>query len=196
MSDKWAKSTVCVFRAAWLGTFWVPGGTTGPVFKAEIDMGGSRRRNLTRVFTFSPFSHFAFLTFLSFCIFYELTFFDQSPVLWCYWLKALLHRTEYDVMCGGSPLILVTRFIFVFLFVLFRWRGDSQERRCNFYTPFSPLCLLVESVWICYFMSGRLHRVVLCYTLVLPSVRFCWCFFDFDCSDDGENHRRGELENL
>jgi len=37
MSLKWPKSTVCVFRAAWSGTFWVPGGTTGPGFKAEID---------------------------------------------------------------------------------------------------------------------------------------------------------------
>ena len=30
MSLKWPKSTLCVFRAAWSGTFWVPGGTTGP----------------------------------------------------------------------------------------------------------------------------------------------------------------------
>ena len=36
MSDKWHFLTVCVFRAAWLGAFSVPGGTTGPVFKAEI----------------------------------------------------------------------------------------------------------------------------------------------------------------
>jgi len=36
MSLKWPKSTLCVFRAAWSGTFWVPGGTTGPGFKAEI----------------------------------------------------------------------------------------------------------------------------------------------------------------
>ena len=37
MSLKWAKSTVCVFRAAWSGVFSIPGGTTGPGFKAEID---------------------------------------------------------------------------------------------------------------------------------------------------------------
>jgi len=37
MSDKWPKLTLCVFRAAWSGRFSVPGGTTGPVFKAEID---------------------------------------------------------------------------------------------------------------------------------------------------------------
>ena len=30
MSLKWPKSTLCEFRAAWSGTFWVPGGTTGP----------------------------------------------------------------------------------------------------------------------------------------------------------------------
>ena len=35
MSDKWHFFTLCVFRAAWLGTFSIPGGTTGPGFKAE-----------------------------------------------------------------------------------------------------------------------------------------------------------------
>ena len=35
MSLKWPKSTLCEFRAAWSGVFWVPGGTTGPGFKAE-----------------------------------------------------------------------------------------------------------------------------------------------------------------
>ena len=37
MSDKWPKVTLCEIRAAWSGVFWVPGGTTGPGFKAEID---------------------------------------------------------------------------------------------------------------------------------------------------------------
>jgi len=37
MSLKWPKSTLCVFRAAWLGAFSIPGGTTGPGFKAEND---------------------------------------------------------------------------------------------------------------------------------------------------------------
>jgi len=36
MSLKWHFLTLCEIRAAWLGTFWVPGGTTGPGFKAEI----------------------------------------------------------------------------------------------------------------------------------------------------------------
>jgi len=36
MSLKWPKSTLCVFRAAWSGVFSIPGGTTGPGFKAEI----------------------------------------------------------------------------------------------------------------------------------------------------------------
>jgi len=30
MSDKWHFLTLCEIRAAWSGTFWVPGGTTGP----------------------------------------------------------------------------------------------------------------------------------------------------------------------
>jgi len=34
MSLKWSKSTLCEIRAAWSGVFWVPGGTTGPGFKA------------------------------------------------------------------------------------------------------------------------------------------------------------------
>jgi len=36
MSDKWPKTALCEIRAAWSGVFWVPGGTTGPGFKAEI----------------------------------------------------------------------------------------------------------------------------------------------------------------
>jgi len=35
MSLKWPKLTLCEIRAAWSGVFWVPGGTTGPGFKAE-----------------------------------------------------------------------------------------------------------------------------------------------------------------
>jgi len=46
MSDKWPKSTLCEIRAAWSGVFSIPGGTTGPGFKAEIERGGSRRRIL------------------------------------------------------------------------------------------------------------------------------------------------------
>jgi len=37
MSLKWPKSTLCEIRAAWSGVFSIPGGTTGPGFKAEID---------------------------------------------------------------------------------------------------------------------------------------------------------------
>jgi len=66
MSLKWAKSTLCVFRAAWSGVFSIPGGTTGPGFKAEI------RPPL--FFTFFDicklcFSHFMHFTFYAFCYF-------------------------------------------------------------------------------------------------------------------------------
>jgi len=36
MSLKWHFLTLCEIRAAWLGDFSIPGGTTGPGFKAEI----------------------------------------------------------------------------------------------------------------------------------------------------------------
>ena len=36
MSLKWHFLTLCEIRAAWLGAFSIPGGTTGPGFKAEI----------------------------------------------------------------------------------------------------------------------------------------------------------------
>jgi len=35
MSLKWPKLTLCEIRAAWSGVFSIPGGTTGPGFKAE-----------------------------------------------------------------------------------------------------------------------------------------------------------------
>jgi len=70
MSLKWPKSPLCVFRAAWLGTFSIPGGTTGPGFKAEI------RPPLFFTFfdvfklAFSCFYHFAFYHFSSFLHFH------------------------------------------------------------------------------------------------------------------------------
>jgi len=43
------------------------------------------------------------------------------------------------------------------------------------------------------FMSGRLHRVALCCTLVLPSVEYSDCCLVYVfVSDDGEIHRRGD----
>jgi len=63
MSLKWPKSTLCEIRAAWLGTFSIPGGTTGPDFKAEINMGGVRRR------IFDTFFCFQLLHFVDFCVF-------------------------------------------------------------------------------------------------------------------------------
>jgi len=36
MSLKWPKTALCEIRAAWSGVFSIPGGTTGPGFKAEI----------------------------------------------------------------------------------------------------------------------------------------------------------------
>jgi len=65
MSLKWPKTALCEIRAAWSGVFWVPGGTTGPGFKAEI------RPPLFSLFfdTFSAFLTFVICAFSCFCWF-------------------------------------------------------------------------------------------------------------------------------
>jgi len=97
MSLKWAKSTLCDFRAAWSGVFWVPGGTTGPGFKAEI------RPPLFFTFFhvswlhFSPFSCFPFSCFMTFSLFYVLCILTFLLFL-LFWLKALLHYIKGSMM--------------------------------------------------------------------------------------------------
>jgi len=85
MSLKWPKSTLCEIRAAWSGRFSIPGGTTGPGFKAENRMGGVRRRILITFFCFSLFHfhhfvtfwHFTFSWFCHFLCFYHFCDFDD-----------------------------------------------------------------------------------------------------------------------
>jgi len=98
MSDNWPKSTLCEIRAAWSGVFSIPGGTTGPGFKAENDMGGVRRRILITFLCFHFFSFIilslfvffdfhVFVTFSLFLVFLILLFFTFSWFLinFCCW---------------------------------------------------------------------------------------------------------------
>ena len=81
MSDKWPKSTLCEIRAAWSGVFSIPGGTTGPGFKAEIRP-PLKWHFFDTFFAFSWFTFCAFSCFWHFCevdkliIFWEVTFFN------------------------------------------------------------------------------------------------------------------------
>jgi len=65
MSLKWPKSTLCEIRAAWSGVFSIPGGTTGPGFKAGF------RPPLKLMFfdTFYAFLNFMICAFWSFLCF-------------------------------------------------------------------------------------------------------------------------------
>ena len=78
MSDKWPKVTLCEIRAAWLGTFSIPGGTTGPGFKAEI-----RPPLFLHIFdqflSFFTFSFCHFFTFYDFYILMKLPFLIKWP---------------------------------------------------------------------------------------------------------------------
>jgi len=108
MSLKWPKSTLCEIRAAWSGVFSIPGGTTGPGFKAEI-------RPPLFLHIFDHFYHFscfiicAFWCFLSFhkccklikC--WELLFFNCC---YCNVIRPYCIIGErMMILCGGSPLI-------------------------------------------------------------------------------------------
>ena len=82
MSLKWPKTALCEIRAAWSGVFWVPGGTTGPGFKA-----GFRPPLFLHIFDqFLTFYTFVICTFCWFLRFHKLvkvtflwwvTFFDR-----------------------------------------------------------------------------------------------------------------------
>jgi len=123
MSLKWHFLTVCVFRAAWLGAFSIPGGTTGPGFKAEI-----RPPLFSSLFhvlqlTFSPFSllwnwRFChFWCFIILCILMKVTF-----------LRLLVIRPYCNI--GGSMkwcVVVLPSFLFLDMFCWLEWfscRGD------------------------------------------------------------------------
>jgi len=188
MSDKWAKSTLCDFRAAWSGVFSIPGGTTGPGFKAEI------RPPLFSLFfdqnlmisVFCILWILIFLTFLWSDIFHILW---SWPFLWCSSYGVIrpycngvtfvftfgeITQGSLRVMCGGSPLISQSPFLlFLFLFV-FVCRGDSQERRYRILYSRSPLCILVSFTYRPVSYSSRgdsQERRSFNLTLVLPSMK-------------------------
>jgi len=66
MSLKWPKSTLCEIRAAWSGVFSIPGGTTGPGFKAGF------RPPLFLHF----FDQFWWILHFMICVFYHFLRFD------------------------------------------------------------------------------------------------------------------------
>jgi len=85
MSDKWSKSTLCEIRAAWSGVFSIPGGTTGPGFKAEIrppyfcTFFTILVIFILCIFVFLMFLHFD--NFDDFCVLLELTFCDMTFIV-------------------------------------------------------------------------------------------------------------------
>jgi len=106
MSDKWPKSTLCEIRAAWSGTFSIPGGTTGPGFKAEIERGGSRRRILTH-FCIFIISKFTILCILVIFQMREIDIFDQIAVLWLIAIRPYCDYIREMMICVWwfSPLL-------------------------------------------------------------------------------------------
>ena len=127
MSDKWPKSTLCEIRAAWSGVFWVPGGTTGPGFKAEIDppiLNGKK----WHVFWFSCFVKVTFCTFWHFHDLSKLINFGEVvffAMLLLHYNKALLRVGE---ITQGRPgvCVVVSPLIVFFSWTLFfnSCRGD------------------------------------------------------------------------
>jgi len=125
MSLKWPKSTLCVFRAAWSGTFSIPGGTTGPGFKAEIRPPPIFDHFWCFVIAFFiiyAFFIFTFFTILWICTFSILVF---LIIFLCYWLKALLQLQEgvwWYVWWFSPHLGFLWRI--VFFFCSFSCRGE------------------------------------------------------------------------
>jgi len=141
MSLKWPKTALCEIRAAWSGVFWVPGGTTGPGFKAEI------RPPLKLMFfdTFYVISTFSFCAFYQFwcfhsCdksdIFMEVTFFTIA----C----AITLRPYYITQGRARVCVVVLPSSWSWLFASRDWktiscRGDYTEEFLNLLLSFSPL---------------------------------------------------------
>ena len=144
MSLKWPKSTLCEFRAAWSGVFWVPGGTTGPGFKAEI------RPPLFLMF-FDTFLSFYTFSFSWFCWF--LCFCESDKLIKCWkvaffvmvainvirpygnnamsgrFTGVVFHRGEMMICVVVLPSFSFNVFLLIVFFGLLKCRGDSQESR-------------------------------------------------------------------
>jgi len=182
MSLKWPKSTLCEIRAAWSGVFWVPGGTTGPGFKAEKWTPHSRRRILTQF----CISHFLKLTILCILVISHLCKIDHflqsdyflplsttcNKALW--WLQGgewelcvvVLPSLSYEYVCGSCMYLKLS--------------GRLHKVECFSYSR-SPLCCFLRCwVFLIWFLNvgeitqGRIRY----YTLVLPSYKRCiYCGF-------------------
>ena len=154
MSLKWHFLTLCEIRAAWLGTFSIPGGTTGPGFKAEIDT-PLFLMFFDQFYHFFTFSFCAFSCFLSFCIFWfwlilmKWHFYDVHLLIairpYCNnrmsgrLHRVVLNRREYDVCVVVLPSLVFVWMRF-FLFFVFQDVGEIHRRGDSLIYSRSPLC--------------------------------------------------------
>ena len=139
MSLKWPKSPLCVFRAAWSGVFSIPGGTTGPGFKAEIRP--PLFFTFFRVFklAFSCFNTFSFCWFCHFLCFCEFHILIKFMFWGHFGLRPYyITKGRTDVCVVVSPLTWCYICFGCFVFS-FRVGEFTQERRYNFILSFSPL---------------------------------------------------------
>ena len=183
MSDKWPKSTLCEFRAAWSGVFWVPGGTTGPGFKAEI-----RPPLFLHFFdTFLSFFTFSNCAFWCFFSFHECDKIDKLvKVTFLGWYAINVIRPYYviqgrtDVMCGGSPLFWL-RILLLSSCSWFRV-GEITQGRINYLLSFSPLLLFLGNQFYEFDVigcRGDSQGSTNYTTLVLPSLNRNYSVFLF-----------------
>ena len=138
MSLKWPKTALCEIRAAWSGVFSIPGGTTGPGFKAEI------RPPLFSLF-FDTFYHFFTFSFWWFCQFWWFCKCDK--------LMKLIKCPFFDTsLCN-----VIRPYCNVMMSGRFIW-GDSQERRMMMCGGFSPHLVCLFYCFLLFWfvnMSGR-----------------------------------------
>jgi len=161
MSLKWPKSTLCEIRAAWSGVFWVPGGTTGPGFKAEI-----RPPLFLHFFT----TFFIFFTFVI-CVF---------CVFLCFWLSDKLY-----ISCE-LPFFTLARAIIIRPYS--NYTGEESDV-CVVVLPSSWWRWSSRYVWWGNFMSGRIHRrgdldLYSRSPLSEPVMFYLVCFWRLQCRGD------------
>jgi len=174
MSLKWPKSTLCEIRAAWSGVFSIPGGTTGPGFKAEI-----RPPLFLHIF-----DHFlSFLTFMICAFWWNLCFCKCVKLIKC-WESSFFDHNMCNVIrpycnymsgfdsCRGdftgeemcNSVVVLPSIVFDVLFFSLIFcnscRGDSQGR-ILIVLSFSPLwtgVALLDWFDVVFNSVGEIHR--------------------------------------
>ena len=193
MSDKWHFLTLCVFRAAWLGTFSIPGGTTGPGFKAEIrpplflmifdQFYHFFTFNFCAFWCFSHFMEMSKLTFLRKCPFFDI---DHCNVIRPYgnWLASgRLHREihrrgEWEFVWWFSPHFCLSARLVFFVYCVQDVGEITQERRYVISTLVLPSLNRMNSLGFDhnYKNVGEITQGRFSLTLVLPSLKPKSCF--------------------